>query len=121
MAVEVNVPVIPVAPLPAPPSSPKSKPDSPVANGNKPVEGTNAVDRLDTLVKGDGSIASGSSAHNNSEMSLKGERLKVICFKQVSFIKKMYGNDKKRNTLKQTETNQFKSRVQILILYNFKM
>jgi hypothetical protein len=106
LAVEVNVPVIPVAPLPAPPSSPKSKPaplkpDSPVANGNKPVEGTNAVDRLDTLVKGDGSTASGSSAHNNSEISLKGEiGLKGICFKQVSFIKKMYGNDKNRNTLK---------------------
>ena len=76
LAVEVNVPVISVAPLPAPPSSPKSKPaplkpDSPVANGSKPVQGTNAVDRLDTLVKGDGSTASGSSAHNNSEMSLK--------------------------------------------------
>lgn len=79
-----NVPVQPVAPLPpssspvtTPPSSPTAKttplvPNSPVANGKVPVEGANAVDRLDTLVKGDGPTASAS--HNiNNDVSLKGQ------------------------------------------------
>ncbi|XP_063421912.1 band 4.1-like protein 5 isoform X5 [Mytilus trossulus] len=78
LAVEVNVPVMPVAPLPAsptvktPPTSPRTKQAAPkpfVTNGTAPVEGASAVDRLDTLVKGDGNTASGSQ--DSSEMSLK--------------------------------------------------
>ncbi|XP_052091667.1 band 4.1-like protein 5 isoform X3 [Mytilus californianus] len=85
LAVEVNVPVMPVAPLPAsptvktPPTSPRTKqaapkPSSPVTNGKAPsiapIEGASAVDRLDTLVKGDGNAASGVT-QDSSEMSLK--------------------------------------------------
>ncbi|XP_071158291.1 LOW QUALITY PROTEIN: band 4.1-like protein 5 [Mytilus edulis] len=79
LAVEVNVPVMPVAPLPAsptvktPPTSPRTKQVAPkpfVTNGTTPVEGASAVDRLDTLVKGDGNTASGVT-QESSEMSLK--------------------------------------------------
>ncbi|XP_076094696.1 uncharacterized protein LOC143065171 isoform X5 [Mytilus galloprovincialis] len=79
LAVEVNVPVMPVAPLPAsptvktPPTSPRTKQAAPkpfVTNGTAPVEGASAVDRLDTLVKGDGKTASGVT-QESSEISLK--------------------------------------------------
>lgn len=79
LAVEVNVPVMPVAPLPAsptvktPPTSPRTKQVAPkpfVTNGSPPIEGASAVDRLDTLVKGDGNTASGVT-QESSEMSLK--------------------------------------------------